>query len=104
MVSYILVLDNVCKCLCELLNNFMKNFPGTTWEMLELSGGSIELCQPKAQRLVLCVKPRCQGNIVCGDNSMNHLFLGFSTIWERNMWFCWLKEVRSINTRVHSLS
>ncbi|CAB3231001.1 unnamed protein product [Arctia plantaginis] len=65
---------------------------GTSWEMLELSGGSIELCEPKSQKLVLCVKPRCHGNNVSGDNSVNHLFLGFSTIWERNMWFCWLKE------------
>ncbi|XP_075992360.1 PH domain leucine-rich repeat protein phosphatase isoform X1 [Anticarsia gemmatalis] len=65
---------------------------GTSWELVELSGGSIELCQPKAQRLVLCVKPRCQGNSVAGDNSMSHLFLGFGTIWERNMWFCWLKK------------
>jgi len=63
--------------------------------MVELSAGSIELCQPKTQRLVLCIKPRCQGNAQPGDN-LNHLFLGFSTIWERNMWFCWLKEVRII--------
>ncbi|XP_049867265.1 protein phosphatase PHLPP-like protein isoform X1 [Pectinophora gossypiella] len=65
---------------------------GSTWETLELSGGNIELCQPKAQRLVLCVKPRCHGNSVPGDVGVNHLFLGFSTVWERNMWFCWLKE------------
>ncbi|KAI8427933.1 hypothetical protein MSG28_002265 [Choristoneura fumiferana] len=32
------------------------------------------------------------GNGVPGDNSMNHLFLGFSTVWERNLWFSWLKE------------
>ncbi|XP_073941818.1 PH domain leucine-rich repeat protein phosphatase isoform X1 [Choristoneura fumiferana] len=65
---------------------------GSAWEIIELSGGSIELCQPKAQKLVLCLKPRCQGNGVPGDNSMNHLFLGFSTVWERNLWFSWLKE------------
>ncbi|KAJ2953669.1 hypothetical protein O0L34_g1284 [Tuta absoluta] len=63
-----------------------------TWEMLELSGGTIELCQPKAQRLVLCVKPRCHSNSVPGDPTANHVFFGFCTIWERNMWFCWLKE------------
>ncbi|KAI5633984.1 leucine rich repeat domain-containing protein [Phthorimaea operculella] len=63
-----------------------------TWEMLELSGGTIELCQPKAQRLVLCVKSRCHSNSVPGDPTANHVFFGFSTIWERNMWFCWLKE------------
>ncbi|XP_038206413.1 protein phosphatase PHLPP-like protein isoform X1 [Zerene cesonia] len=64
---------------------------GTSWEMIEMSGGSIEFCHPKAQRLVICIKPRCQGsNLV--DGGTNHLFLGFSTVWERNMWFCWLKE------------
>lgn len=77
----------------EIFLTFWVDFSGTTWEMLELSGGSIELCQPKAQRLVLCVKPRCHGNSLPADNGMNHLFLGFSTVWERNMWFCWLKEV-----------
>ncbi|KAI8427939.1 hypothetical protein MSG28_002265 [Choristoneura fumiferana] len=46
----------------------------------------------KGHKLVLCLKPRCQGNGVPGDNSMNHLFLGFSTVWERNLWFSWLKE------------
>ncbi|KAJ0181889.1 hypothetical protein K1T71_002611 [Dendrolimus kikuchii] len=65
---------------------------GITWETLELSGGSIELCQPKAQRLVLCVKPRCQNNVLPGDAGTSHLFLGFNTVWERNLWFCWLKE------------
>ncbi|KAM3964724.1 LOW QUALITY PROTEIN: PH domain leucine-rich repeat protein phosphatase [Aphomia sociella] len=65
---------------------------GTSWEVLELSGGTIELCPPKSQRLVMCVKPRCQGNCLPNDGKMNHLFLGFSTVWERNMWFCWLKE------------
>ncbi|XP_063617590.1 protein phosphatase PHLPP-like protein isoform X1 [Cydia splendana] len=65
---------------------------GAAWEVIELSGGSIELCQPKAQRLVLCLKPRCQRNGVAGDSAMNHLFLGFSTVWERNLWFSWLKE------------
>lgn len=66
---------------------------GTSTEMTELSGGSIELCQPKAQRLVLRVKPRCHGNGQLSDAGMNHFFLGFSTTWERNLWFCWLKEV-----------
>lgn len=75
--------------------NTSVSISGTSWEVLELSGGSVELCQPKAQRLVLCVKPRCQGKSVPGDNGMNHLFFGFSTVWERNMWFCWLKEVCS---------
>ncbi|KAL0849253.1 hypothetical protein ABMA28_013585 [Loxostege sticticalis] len=65
---------------------------GSSWEMLELSGGSIELCQPKAQKLVLCVKPRCLGNNTLGDAALNHIFLGFNAAWERNMWFCWLKE------------
>lgn len=65
---------------------------GNTLETLELCGGSIELCQPKAQRLVLIVKPRSQSNILPGDSGMNHLFLGFSTIWERNLWFSWLRE------------
>ncbi|XP_050362366.1 protein phosphatase PHLPP-like protein [Nymphalis io] len=64
---------------------------GVSRDTLELSGGSIELCQPKAQRLVLCVKPRSSGNSLL-DAGLNHLFLGFNTIWERNMWFCWLKE------------
>lgn len=61
--------------------------------MLELSGGGIEFCHPKAQKLVICVKPRCQGNSTLGDATLNHIFLGFSTAWERNMWFCWLREV-----------
>ncbi|XP_060800359.1 protein phosphatase PHLPP-like protein isoform X2 [Amyelois transitella] len=65
---------------------------GTSREAIELSGGTIEMCQPKAQRLVICLKPRCQGNLVPGDAGMNHLFLGFNTVWERNMWFCWLNE------------
>ncbi|XP_028172826.1 PH domain leucine-rich repeat-containing protein phosphatase 1-like [Ostrinia furnacalis] len=65
---------------------------GSSWEMLELSGGSIELCPPKAQKLVLCVKPRCLGNNTLGDAALNHIFLGFNAAWERNMWFCWLKE------------
>lgn len=65
---------------------------GVSWDMLELSGGSIEMCQPKAQKLVLCVKLLCQGNGVL-DTGVNHLFLGFNTIWERNMWCRWLKEV-----------
>ncbi|CAK1603079.1 unnamed protein product [Parnassius mnemosyne] len=64
---------------------------GVAWDVLELSGGSIELCQPKAQKLVVCVKPRCHGNNLL-ESGVNHLFLGFSTLWERNMWFCWLKE------------
>ncbi|OWR44506.1 PH domain leucine-rich repeat-containing protein phosphatase 2 [Danaus plexippus plexippus] len=64
---------------------------GVSWDMLELSGGSIEMCQPKAQKLVLCVKLLCQGNGVL-DTGVNHLFLGFNTIWERNMWCRWLKE------------
>nr|XP_012549953.2 protein phosphatase PHLPP-like protein isoform X1 [Bombyx mori] len=64
---------------------------GTTWEMLELSGGNIDFCPPKAQRLVLCVKPRPSNNLPC-DNNANHVFLGFSTVWERNIWFSWLKE------------
>ncbi|VVD01794.1 unnamed protein product [Leptidea sinapis] len=67
------------------------HFCGTAMEMIELSGGYIELCQPKAQRLVLCLKPRCHSNSSIEGGS-THLFLGFSTIWERNMWFCWLKE------------
>lgn len=66
--------------------------------MLELSGGSIDLCQPKAQRLVLCVKPG-QSNALPGEAGVNHLFLGFSTVWERNLWFCWLKEVKYILIR-----
>ncbi|XP_068621344.1 protein phosphatase PHLPP-like protein [Battus philenor] len=65
---------------------------GVTWDVLELSGGNIELCQPKAQKLVLCVKPRCHSNSLL-DTGVNHLFLGFNTIWERNIWFYWLKEV-----------
>ncbi|RVE50452.1 hypothetical protein evm_004877 [Chilo suppressalis] len=65
---------------------------GSSWEMLELCGGVIELCPPKAQKLVLCVKPRCQSNLLHGDATMNHVFLGFNSVWERNMWFCWLKE------------
>nr|XP_034828845.1 protein phosphatase PHLPP-like protein [Maniola hyperantus] len=64
---------------------------GIAWDMLELSGGTIEFCQPKAQKLVLCVKPRHQGNSLF-DAGINHLFLGFNTVWERNMWFCWLTE------------
>ncbi|XP_053605143.1 protein phosphatase PHLPP-like protein isoform X2 [Plodia interpunctella] len=65
---------------------------GSSWEEIELSGGAVEMCQPKAQRLVICLKPRCQGNSVPGDAGMNHLFLGFNTVWERNMWFSWIKE------------
>ncbi|XP_013168495.1 PREDICTED: protein phosphatase PHLPP-like protein isoform X1 [Papilio xuthus] len=64
---------------------------GVQWDILELSGGTIELCQPKAQKLVLCVKPRCPSNSLI-DAGVNHLFLGFNTVWERNMWFSWLNE------------
>ncbi|XP_037977122.2 protein phosphatase PHLPP-like protein [Plutella xylostella] len=65
---------------------------GVVTEVSELSGGSVELCEPKAQRLVLRVAPRCHGNSLPGDAGMNHFFLGFSTAWERNLWFSWLKE------------
>ncbi|XP_045520574.1 uncharacterized protein LOC123711808 isoform X5 [Pieris brassicae] len=65
---------------------------GTTWDKIELSAGTIEFCPPKAQRLVICIKPRWQGNNLL-DSGLNHLFLGFSTVWERNMWFNWLKDV-----------
>ncbi|KAL4708090.1 hypothetical protein ACJJTC_009869 [Scirpophaga incertulas] len=65
---------------------------GTSWEMLELSGGDIELCQPKSQKFVLCVKPRCQGIQTTGEAISSHIFLGFNTVWERNMWFYWLTE------------
>ncbi|XP_047515769.1 protein phosphatase PHLPP-like protein isoform X1 [Pieris napi] len=64
---------------------------GTTWDKIELSGGTVEFCPPKAQRLVICIKPRWQGNNLL-DSGLNHLFLGFSTVWERNMWFNWLKD------------
>ncbi|KAG7311444.1 hypothetical protein JYU34_002486 [Plutella xylostella] len=65
---------------------------GAVTDVSELSGGSVELCEPKAQRLVLRVTPRCHGNSLPGDAGMNHFFLGFSTAWERNLWFSWLKE------------
>lgn len=51
------------------------------------------MCPPKAQKFVVYVKPRCHGNNTLGDATLNHIFIGFNTIWERNMWFSWLREV-----------
>ncbi|CAG5037258.1 unnamed protein product, partial [Parnassius apollo] len=76
---------------------------GVTWDVLELSGGSIELCQPKAQKLVVCVKPRSHGNSLL-ESGVNHLFLGFNTVWERNMWFCWLKEKRIMMVEINVIN
>jgi len=62
-------------------------------EVFELSGGEVAVRSPKSGRLVLRVAPP--------DNAkIRHIFLGFSEIWERNLWMTWIRQV-SGSVRVH---
>jgi hypothetical protein len=72
-------------CSCFLLLGAASCDP----EVLDLSGGEVEVRPPKGGRLVLRVAP-------LDNEKVRHIFLGFNESWERDLWMDWLMQVSNI--------